>query len=384
MRDYFIGLRYAFVLFAPAIAMRLWAEERRQGTFELLFTLPVAPWEAVLGKFLGALGLVAVSLALGAVLPLSLMGVAHFDVGAVFSGYLGAFLLAALELALGLFVSSITENQIVAFTGAAAASFFLLIAGEPYLLREADQAVVPESLEWLRDGLVSLLERIGMGAHQDSLARGVLDSRDLVYFFAFTALFLFANVVAVERRRPRGRLEAALALVLAVAAAFLASDLASRRHVRGDLTARRSFSLGEGTRQVLDSLDAKLTIRCYLSGDLLTEEERMRRNLLDFLDELEAAGHGNVRLEVVDPARDEKLAAQAEREGISKITRQAQKGESVEARKIYCGITLLYAGRPPVAITYALYRHNLDRRLRRPGAKAHAGRTSPHCGRRVP
>lgn len=360
LRDYFTGLRFAFVLFAPAIAMRLWAEERRQGTFELLFTLPVAPWEAVLGKFLGALGLVAVTLALGAALPLSLVPVAPFDPGAVVAGYLGAFLLAAVELALGLFVSSLTENQIVAFTAAAAASFFLLIAGEPSLLREAEQANVPESLVWVRDVLVSGLGRIGTGAHQESLARGVLDTRDLVYFVAFSGLFLFANTIAVERRRPFGRIEAALALVLAASVALLAEDLATRRHARADLTTRRTFSLGEGTRKVLDSLDARLTLRCYLSSDLPTNDEKPRRALLDFLEEVEASGHGNVKLEVLDPSHDEKIAAQAEREGLTKITRQSKSSESFEQRKIYGGITLLYAGKPPVVMPLALYLSNLE------------------------
>ncbi len=359
LRDYFAAIRYAFVLFAPAVSMRLWAEERRSGTFELLFTLPVKPWETVVGKFLGALGLVAVALLLGTSLPLSLAYWAHFDVGAVLAGYLGVLLLAAVEIALGLLVSSLTDNQIVAFVGAAVASFLLLIVGEPGVLAEAEHFQVPDWLVPIRSALVGGLSRLGTGEHQDALSRGVLDTRDLVYFFAFTAFFLTANVVAVERRR-RSRLEGALVILLAGAAFFLAEDAASRRRVRFDLTSRNAFSLHPSTKAALKNLDARLTLRCYLSRDLSAREERQRRNLLDLLHEIEAVGGKNVRLEVFDPKGDEKLTEQANREGIQHLTRQMLSSEAAETKVIWGGVSLLYGGKPPLSIPLALYKPNLE------------------------
>ncbi|MBI3724240.1 Gldg family protein [bacterium] len=363
LRDYFSGLRYVFVLFAPAIAMRLWAEERRTGTFELLFTLPVRAWEAVLGKFLGALGLVAVTLGLGAVLPLTLAPWASFDAGAIATGYLGSLLLAALQLAIGLLVSALTENQIIAFVGGAAASLLLLVAGEPFLLAEAERISVAKDLVPLRALAVSALAHVGTGEHQEALARGVIDSRDLVYFVAMTCFFLVANVVAVERRPARRRIEAALTVVLAFAAAFLAEDLASRRRVRLDATRSRSLSLSPAMREALARLELPLTIRCYLTRDLSAATERYRRAELDLLSEIAFAGGSNVRLEVQDPRGDSRLAEQAEREGVAKTTQVVQESESVEQRSVYDGIALLYGGRPPATIQNALSQPNLEYEL---------------------
>jgi ABC-2 type transport system permease protein len=358
LRDYFAGLRYAFVLFAPAVSMRLWAEERRSRTFELLFTLPVRPWEAVLGKFLGALGLVLVALALGGVLPLTLSAWGKFDGGAVFAGYLGVVLLAAAEIALGLFISALTDNQIVAFVGTAVAIFLLLVAGEPAFLTEAQRSSVPEGLVPVRDFLVRCLAFIGTGEHQEGLARGVLDTRDLVYFFGLTAFFLFGNVLAVEGRT--WRLASLLPLGLALAAFFLAEDVATRRDARFDLTARRSFSLHTGTKAALAEADALLTIRCYLSRDLPVADERRRRALLDFLKEVEAQGGKNVKLDICDPKGDEKLAEQARREGLQAFQRLERTSESAESKVVWAGVSLLYAGKPPVALNHAIYNENLE------------------------
>jgi ABC-2 type transport system permease protein len=358
LRDYFGGLRYAFVLFAPAVSMRLWAEERRSRTFELLFTLPVRPWEAVLGKYLGALGLVAVALALGAVLPITLSRWASFDTGAIVAGYLGVLLLASAEMALGLLVSALTDNQIVAFVGAAVASFLLLIAGEPALLSEAERVSVSEGFAPLRAAFLAFLSRVGTGEHQDGLAKGVVDTGDVVYFVAITAFFLLANVVAVERRR--ARLEPILVVVLGLAAFFLVEDVAMRRSARFDLTSRGTFSLHPGTKAALSGVEARLTLRCYLSRDLPAAEEREKRALLDLLHEVEAQGGKNVRLEVMDPKGDEKLVEQAKREGVMSITRQLVSTESAETKVIWGGLSILYAGKPPMAIPYALYKPNLE------------------------
>jgi ABC-2 type transport system permease protein len=360
LRDYFEGLRFVFVLFAPAVSMRLWAEERRSGTFELLFTLPIRPWEAVLGKFLGALGLVGASLAAGVALPLSLTPWASFDLGAVFAGYLGVLLLASLQVAIGLLASALTENQIVAFVLAVFASFVLLVAGEPWVLNEVEHLQVPQSLEALRGVLVSVLARVGTGEHQDALARGVLDSRDLVYFLAMTGFCLVCNVFAVERRPARYRLETVAAIALTLMAALLAEDVASRRRARVDLTSRHTFSLAKATLAAIDQADARLTIRCYLSKDLPAEEERRKRALVDLLHEIEAHGNKNVHLEMYDPRGDDELMKQAEREGITRITRQVSSSEDASAKLIYCGVSLLYAGKPPVSIPLALYKTDLE------------------------
>ena len=134
LRDYFSGLRYALVLLAPATTMRLFAEERRAGTLELLFTLPVRPHEAVLAKFLAAVSLTGVGLVAGLLLPCTLAPFADFDLGHLVSGYLGALLLASSFLGIGLLCSSLSRSQEVSFLTAAGACLLLNLAGDARVL----------------------------------------------------------------------------------------------------------------------------------------------------------------------------------------------------------------------------------------------------------
>lgn len=189
MRPFFSFLPWLFLFFAPAITMRLWAEERKLGTIEVLLTLPVRTVEAVLGKFLAALGLVATTLLLSAILPLSIQRLSPLDMGPVIGGYLGALALASAFLAAGLFVSGLTENQIVAFILSVTLSFLLLMVGTSLVVSS-----LPKSLG-------KLAEYIGLQNHFESIARGVLDSRDLVYYLSITALFLALNAYVIEHRR---------------------------------------------------------------------------------------------------------------------------------------------------------------------------------------
>ena len=190
MRPFFNVLPWMFLFFAPAITMRLWAEERKLGTDEILLTLPVRTLEAVLGKFIAAMALVAVTLGLSLVLPISIHGLVPLDPGPVIGGYLGTMALASAFLAAGLFVSSLTENQIVAFIVSVTLSFLLLMVGTSFVVFSLPRALGP----WA--------EYLGLKNHFESIARGVLDTRDVVYYLSVATFFLGANtwVVAHGRR----------------------------------------------------------------------------------------------------------------------------------------------------------------------------------------
>jgi len=174
------------VILAPAITMRLVAEERKSGTIELLLTMPVRDGEIILGKFLAALALVGVALLLTLAYPLSVARIGDLDWGPVFAGYLGMFLFAAALLAIGLFCSTLTENQIVAFIVA-----FLLCAALYYIYWL--QFFVPPSLG-------PIVEFVSVSSHLDSLARGVVDSRNVVYYLSLTAAGLMLAVRALSQR----------------------------------------------------------------------------------------------------------------------------------------------------------------------------------------
>jgi ABC-2 type transport system permease protein len=189
MRPFFGLLPWIFLFFLPAVTMRLWAEERKVGTMELLMTFPLTDVEAVLGKFLASFTFLLVSLALSFVLPLVVAALGDPDPGQIVGGYAGAVLMGAAYLSIGLFVSSLTENQIVAFIVSVVGIFGLFILGEDFVLFG-----VP-------DRLVPVLSFLGLGEHFTSISRGVIDSRDIIYYLSVIGFFLYLNVKSIEARK---------------------------------------------------------------------------------------------------------------------------------------------------------------------------------------
>ncbi len=191
LRPFFSLLPWIFLFLGPAITMRAWAEEKKLGTIEVLMTFPVREADAVLGKFLAACAFLVITLCLTISLPLTVLAVGSPDQGPILGGYLGACLLGGAYLAIGLFASSLTENQIVAFILAIIMCFALLIIGEDFVLFNMPAALVPVCA-WL-----------GLGAHFESIGRGVIDSRDIIYYVSIITFFLFLNQLVLESRKWR-------------------------------------------------------------------------------------------------------------------------------------------------------------------------------------
>ncbi len=189
LRGLFDAVPFLMVLLVPALTMRLWAEERKQGTMEVLLTLPARPHELVAGKFLASWGLLATGLGLTLVLPVTVAAIGELDWGPVAGGYLGALLLGAAYLAVGQFVSATTENQILAFILA-----LVVCLGLYGLGAEAFAGLFP-------DRSAAVLRSLGTSSRFGSVARGVIDLRDLVYYVSLTGFFLAASVGALRARR---------------------------------------------------------------------------------------------------------------------------------------------------------------------------------------
>jgi ABC-2 type transport system permease protein len=178
---------WVFIGFIPAITMRLLAEEKKSGTIELLTTKPVHDVEIVLGKFLAAFSLLAATLLPTLIYVITMGILGDLDMGPVFTGYLGLLMMGAVFIGIGLFASSLTENQIVAFI------LSLLIVLGLFL--------VDKMLIFLPDALSTTLEFLSVDRHFSSIARGVIDSRDLIYFISVLGFSLYLTTVSLGRRR---------------------------------------------------------------------------------------------------------------------------------------------------------------------------------------
>jgi ABC-2 type transport system permease protein len=184
---------WLYLFLIPAIAMRLWSEERRQGTIELFLTLPITIGEAVLGKFLAAWAFVGIALALTFPIWITVNVLGDPDNGVILAGYAGSLMMSAGYLAIGSCVSATTKSQVVAFVVAAAACFAFTVSGTPLVLAFFSG--------WAPAAIVEAVAGFSFLTHFNAIARGVIDLRDVVYFASLVAAFLFANAAIVEIKK---------------------------------------------------------------------------------------------------------------------------------------------------------------------------------------
>jgi ABC-2 type transport system permease protein len=189
---FFSFIPWLFLFLVPALTMRLWAEERRLGTIELLLTLPLPQWAAVLGKFLAAWAFCGIALALTFPLWVTVNILGSPDNGVILSGYVGCLLVAGAYLALGAAISALTRNQVIAFVLAVALCFVFAAAGSPVVTEFLDTRL-PVMAEIARS--LSVADRFG------GFTRGVIAARDLVWFASFIGFFLFVNAVVLDHRK---------------------------------------------------------------------------------------------------------------------------------------------------------------------------------------
>jgi len=191
MRTYFAYVPWIFLFLVPAITMRLWAEEKKLGTVELLLTLPVKDEHIVLGKYLGSVLFLGITLLLSFMIPVIVLWTGPADVGVIITSYIGALFLGGAYIALGIWISAFTDNQIIAFILAIVACFAFFIIGEVFVTQRLPQFIA------------GIFQFLGLGSHFQSISRGVLDSRDIIFYLSFIGFFLFLNVRQIASRRFR-------------------------------------------------------------------------------------------------------------------------------------------------------------------------------------
>ena len=193
MREFFGNLPLFNLFFLPAVSMRLWAEDRRIGTLELLMTLPMKSSEIVVGKYLASVAFYGIALAGTFTIPFILTLIGDPDLGAIAAGYFGALLLGAFYLAIGIFVSGLFKDQIAAFVVAMVVCFFFFSVGIEFTAGLVDG--------WI-SGLGAFLQSfIGLTSHYAGIQRGVIDFHNVLYFVSMSALFLVLNTLSLEGRK---------------------------------------------------------------------------------------------------------------------------------------------------------------------------------------
>ncbi len=193
LRPFFQGQPWLDLFLVPALSMRLWAEERRTGTIELLLTLPFSVRDLVIGKFLAAWAFACLALALTVPMWITVAWLGSPDHGAILVGYMACALLAGAFLAIGAFLSAFTKNQVIAFVICGVACFLLLVTGFPVVLDFLNG--------WAPRLVVEAIAAMSAMSHFDSMMRGVVDARDVLYFGSVMAAFLFMNGVVVEWKK---------------------------------------------------------------------------------------------------------------------------------------------------------------------------------------
>jgi ABC-2 type transport system permease protein len=193
LEAFFVWHPWLYLFLVPAIGMRMWSEERRLGTMELLLTMPITPWQAILGKFIASWLVLALALALTFPVVITVNYLGRPDNGVIVAGYIGSFLLGGAYLAITAMTSAMTRNQVVSFILSVVICLFLVLVGYP--------PVTNLLVEWANPWLVQAISAFSVMTHFESIRKGVLDSRDILFFLSIIGFSLFATSVILRGHR---------------------------------------------------------------------------------------------------------------------------------------------------------------------------------------
>ena len=335
LRDFFGTAPLLFIFFFPAITMRLLAEEKRTKTIELLITLPVTDWQVILGKFVGAFGVLVVALALTLAYPMTLSAMGDLDWGTVAAGYMGLLFLGATYIAIGLMASSWSKHQVVASLATIAITFALYLAGK--------------MLPLLSPALAPVVEYISLDSHFVNISRGVLDTRDLVYYLSLIGLCLFFAVISLSSRAWSTSTQRASALVFMLFVSGIVVDvnlLAAQRAARLDLTADHVYTISEASKRLARSLDDRLTIKAFIGRELPPRVKTLARYIADTVVDYANYSEGRIEAEVIYIGEGDKEAKQeAARYKVQPLKIGQYSSSKTSVQLSYLGVAFQYGGK---------------------------------------
>ncbi len=306
IRPLFEWMPLLLIFLSSTLTMRMWSEERRTGTLEHVLTQPLPLWYFVIGKFAACKILLFIALLVTLPLPITISFIAELDWGPVISGYLAAMLLGSAYISVGLFVSSRSDNQIVAFICSAIACVILYVIGLPLVTK------------FFGNAMGETLRLLGTGSRFDSITRGVIDFRDFYYFISIIIVFLALNALSLEKERWAStgdsqhhsgwRAVVALILLNALGANIWLGQLSS---LRMDTTEGNQYSVSETTENYVNQLREPLLLRGYFSSKTHPLLAPLVPQLRDLLKEYEVLGGKRVKVEFIDPVTEPDLEEEA-------------------------------------------------------------------------
>ncbi|MFN0158975.1 MAG: Gldg family protein [Bacteroidota bacterium] len=325
------------LMFAPAVTMRLIAEEKRVGTFEVLKTKPISIGQIVVGKFFAGWVLVCAALLPTMLYVVTISSFGDLDTGALIGGYLGLILLGGVFVAAGEFGSSLSDNQIVALILGFLICFVLF--------------ALDKVLAYVPIGLVSTVEYVGVGHHFSSLARGVIDSRDIIYYLSLIVLFVVLATVSASQETGQslwrwrdfkiGQRFARASIVIGIL--VFANLISVRSFARFDITENQAYTLSDVTKKFLSSLDDTFLVRAYFSPELPPPYHNHRRSVQQLLEELRANSNGRFHYKFINPLAGAAEEQDALREGITPVQVKVIRNNRFQSAKAYAGLAFSYA-----------------------------------------
>lgn len=346
MRGFFSLLPITLVIFIPAITMRLWSEDSKDGTIALLHSFPISSNQLVLGKFLASFVFYLITLAGTLVIPIMIMFLGEPDLGPIIGGYFGAALLGAFYLSIGLFLSSLFKDQIIAFILSLVACFVFYMLGTDYI------AIVLDG--WVSGFGSFLMNVLGAANHFSSIERGVLDIGDILFFVAFTVLFLWLNGVVVEQvMRKLSDKKFAINAIIGLAVVIMFNLVISGMHLgRFDLTESKIYTVSPAAKNILRKLkDAPVTIRYYVSPKekMPAAMQAMEQDVRDLLSEFEVVSD-RIKFEAIDPSSEVDMATTLEQKGIVPFDARSIEKDAFNIKRIYSAIAVSYLDKPDEVI----------------------------------
>ncbi|HEY3370345.1 MAG TPA: gliding motility-associated ABC transporter substrate-binding protein GldG [Prolixibacteraceae bacterium] len=331
---------WVYLFLVPAVTMRLFAEEKRLGTMEVLLTRPISVFRIVLAKYLAGLLLVTISLLPTLVYFYSAYSlgnpVGSIDTGGTWGAYIGLFFLAAIYVAIGLLASALTDNQIFSFILAMGLSFMAYLGFDL-----VGSLQFPSAIQQLITGL-------GINEHYTSISRGVVDSRDLVYFLStiFLLLFLTSRIIHFHKINLRRELKlGASVLALVIVLLFIGG----RMFFRLDLTAEKRYSITPISKNLVNKLDKPINVTLYLAGELPPGFRKLQKSIEEKVADYNAYSSQLINLTVIDPyeitdaKRRDQLFIELAEKGLQPTEIRQNTDQGTITRRIFPGAIVQYS-----------------------------------------